>query len=425
MAQSTREAPVSVGANAADRARNLATGAGLIDDPYPKYAELRETGPVHEGTISGVFGLDGPEGRSWPDRAQFSCYDWETVDAVLRDNETFSSAWYEPTLTAVVGVSLIQMDGLQHRRYRSFVQPAFTRSEIEGWRKRWIQPAVDTIFDGFIERGEPVDLYTELCAKVPVYTIASSFGIAAEDVPHFHELAITSVGIAEDPAVRIQASNEIADYLRHIIADRRRSPTDDLISILCTTEMQYALDTDPHRLSDDEILAFARIMLPAGAGTTFRGLGCLLLGLLQTGQLEKLRANRSLLSAAIEESLRWEQPLTSVSRISTATIELGGVTIPGGSAVHTCVAAANRDPARWDDPDTFDIERPLKPHASFGSGPHLCIGMHLARMEMRTAVDAVLDRLPGVRLDPDADEPWITGLLFRTPTAVPVVFDAA
>ena len=423
MAESARKPRVSVGANAADRARNLATGAGLIDDPYPKYAELRESGPVHEGTILGAFGLEGPETHSWPDRAQFSCYDWETVDTVLRDNETYSSSWYEPTLTQVVGVSILQMDEPEHRRYRSLVQPAFTRSEIEGWRERWIQPAVDAIIDDFIARGEPVDLHSELCAKIPVYTIASSFGIAAEDVPHFHELAITAVGGTKDPSARIQASNEIADYLRRIIQKRRRSPTDDLISILCTVEMTDPANGTQHRFDDDEILAFARIMLPAGAGTTFRGLGCMLLGLLQTDQLEKLRADRSLLGPAIEESLRWEQPLTSISRLATADVELAGVKIPSGSAVHACVAAANRDPSRWDDPDTFDIERPLKPHASFGSGPPLCIGMHLARMEMRTVIDAVLDRLPGVQLDPDSNDPWITGLLFRMPTAVPVVFD--
>ena len=424
MAQSARKPRVTVGANAADRARNLATGAGLVDDPYPKYAELRETGPVHEGSISGVFDIEGPESQGWRDRRNFSLYDWKTVDAMLRDNETYSSSWYEASLGAVVGFSILQMDEPEHRRYRSLVQPAFTRLNIEDWRKRWIQPAVDAIVDGFVERGEPVDLYAELCAKVPVYTIASSFGVAAEDVPHFHELAVTSVGVIGDPAGRIRASNEIADYLRGIIADRRHSGTGDLISVLCTVEIDDPDSGESHHLSDDEILAFARIMLPAGAGTTYRGLGCLFLGLLETGQIDQLREDRSLIDAAIEESLRWEQPLTSISRLSTRDSELGGVKIPAGSVVHGCVAAANRDPARWDDPDTFDIRRPLQPHASFGSGPHLCIGMHLARTEMRCAINAVLDRMPGLRLDPDADKPWITGLLFRTPTAVPVVFDA-
>ena len=177
-------------------------------------------------------------------------------------------------------------------------------------------------------------------------------------------------------------------------------------------------------LDDEEILAFARVMLPAGAGTTYRGLGCLLLGLLQTGQLERLRRERWRLEDAIEEGLRWEQPLTSLGRIATRDTELAGVAIPAGSEVYACLAAANHDPARWPDPQRFDITREHKVHASFGLGPHLCIGMHLARLELRTALNAILDRLPDLRLDPEAPAPWITGLLFRMPTAVPVVFDA-
>ena len=96
---------------------------------------------------------------------------------------------------------------------------------------------------------------------------------------------------------------------------------------------------------------------------------------------------------------------------------------PEGSVVHACLAAANHDPSRWEDPHRFDIDREQKPHSSFGLGPHLCIGMHLARMEMRTAMNSILDQLPGLQFDPDAPKPWVTGLLFRMPTAVPVIFD--
>jgi cytochrome P450 len=163
------------------------------------------------------------------------------------------------------------------------------------------------------------------------------------------------------------------------------------------------------------------VMLPAGAGTTYRGLGCLLLGLLQTGQIERLRRERWRIEDAIEESLRWEQPLTSLSRIATRDTELAGVAIPEGSVVNVCIGAANRDPARWSDPHRLDITRERQVHASFGLGPHLCIGMHLARLELQAALETLLDRFPNARLDPDAPEPWITGLLFRVPTAVPVI----
>jgi len=414
---------IEVGANAAERARNRATGVGSIDDPYPRYDELRETGPVHEGSVLRAFGIDDG-GMGWPGRPQFSCYDWETIDAVLSDKDTFSSRWYQPTLEPTVGVSLIQLDGEEHRRHRELVQPALLRGRIESWSARWIQPTVDRILDECVEHGGRVDLYAKLCAHLPVYTIASSFGVAGDDVPHFHELAIRAVGgVSGDPADAMKASQEIAEYLRRVVADRRARPTDDLISVLCRAEMRDE-DGGRHVLDDDEILAFARGMLPAGAGTTYRGLGCMILGLLRTGQLETLERERHRLEDAIEESLRWEQPLTSISRIATRDTELAGVAIPEGSVVSVCLAAANHDPARWPDPHRFDITRERRVHASFGLGPHFCIGAHLARLEMRTALTTILDRFPNVRLDPDAPEPWITGLLFRMPTAVPVILDS-
>ena len=415
---------IEVGANPADRARNRATGAGTVKDIYPHYDALRESGPVHKGSISQVLGLtDMQDLYIWTDRAQYSCYDWDSVETVMRDPETYSSEWYEPSLGVTIGRSMIQMGGSEHRRYRALVQPSMTRREMERWRERWVQPAVDGILDAVIARGEPVDLFEELFARVPVFTIASSFGVAPEDVAHFHELVVTTTSMAVTPEERMQAADTIADSLRKTIERRRVETGDDLIGLLCNIEIEDPDDGSRHRLSDDEILAFARLMLPAGAGTTYRGLGLLLLALLQTDQIDRVRQDRSLLDAAIEETLRWEQPLTSAGRLVTRDTELGGVQLPEGSVMTACLGAANHDPSRWPDPHRFDLDRAVKPHASFGSGPHLCIGMHLARMEMRTAMNAMLDRLPGLRLDPDAATPFVTGLLFRMPTAVPVVFD--
>ncbi|MCH2171063.1 cytochrome P450 [Myxococcota bacterium] len=414
---------IEIGANAADIARNRTVGAGVVDDPYPTYDELRKSGPVHEGSISAVFGIEGPESVAWSDRRQFACYDWETVDQVLRDAETFSSEWYQQSLGMAIGRSMIQMDGLEHRRYRALVQPSFTRREMETWQKRWVEPMVHEILDDLVERNDPVDLYAELCAKVPVFTIASSFGAAPEDVPRFHELAVTFAGASGTPQDRLRASQEIADYLTRVIEQRRSQPSDDLIGLLCEIEIEDPDDGTHHRLTDGEILAFARLMLPAGAGTTYRGLGLLLFALLETDQVDRVREDRSLLDRAIEEMLRWEQPLTSAGRLVMRDTELAGVSIPEGSVMHASLAAANHDPTRWENPHRFDLDRPSQPHSSFGLGPHLCVGMHLARMEMKATMNAILDRLPGLRLDSQARKPWITGLTFRMPTAVPVVFD--
>ena len=174
----------------------------------------------------------------------------------------------------------IQMGGSEHRRNRALVQPAFTRREMEIWRERWVQPMVDRILDSLIERGGPVDLYAELCAKVPVFTIASAFGVAAEDVPRFHELAVTQTGVTGTIEDRMQAALEIADSLKDVIERRRVEPSDDLIGLLCKVEIEDPDDGSRHRLDDDEILGFARLMLTAGSGTTYRALGCLLCALL-------------------------------------------------------------------------------------------------------------------------------------------------
>lgn len=414
---------LEIGANPADIARNKMLGAGVVDDPYPQYDELRESGPVHEHALTEAFGLAGPEGSIWGDRKQFACYDWETVDQVLRDAELFSSEWYERSIGVVVGRSMIQMGGIEHRRYRGLVQPAFTRREMETWQQRWVAPMVEEIVDGLVRRGGAVDLYAELCSKVPVFTIASSFGAEPEDVPRFHELAVTFTGATGSPVDRLKAAEEIATYLKGVIEQRRREPRDDLIGLLCEVEVEDPDDGTRHRLDDEEILAFARLMLPAGAGTTYRALGLLLLALLENDAFERVRDDRSLLDPAIEETLRWEQPLSSVGRLATRDTELAGVEIPAGSVMQASLGAANHDPARWREPHRWDLDRPVQPHATFGSGPHLCVGMHLARMELRTAMNGIFDRLPGLRLDPDARAPWVTGLTFRMPTAVPVLFE--
>lgn len=181
-------------------------------------------------------------------------------------------------------------------------------------------------------------------------------------------------------------------------------------------------ELDGQRLTDDEIIAFLRLLLPAGAETTYRSSSNLMFGLLSNpDQLAALRDDRSLMPQAIEEGVRWDPPLTSIGRTCTKDTMVEGVLIPAGSPVQVCMAAANRDPSRWERPDEFDIFREPKQHMSFAFGPHMCLGMHLARMETTVAVSALLD-LPDLRLDPDAVDVHVSGLAFRAPAALPVVF---
>jgi len=148
-----------------------------------------------------------------------------------------------------------------------------------------------------------------------------------------------------------------------------------------------------------------------------------MLGLLtRPEQLDRLRDDRSLMPQAIEEGLRWEPPLTGIGRTATRDVEVEGVVIPSGSPINVCLGGANRDPSRWDRPDEYDLFREPKQHLAFAFGPHMCLGMHLARMETTVAINAVLDRLPDVRLERDLPTPSITGLTFRAPNTLPVVF---
>jgi cytochrome P450 len=215
----------------------------------------------------------------------------------------------------------------------------------------------------------------------------------------------------------IAASEALRGYFADILEQRRRKPADDLITDLSAAEI------DGERLSDDEIFAFLRLMLPAGIETTYRSFGNLLYALLNhPEQLAALERDRSLIPRAIEEGLRWEPPILFLIRQAVCATELDGIAIPAGADLNLCVGAANRDPSRYTDPDRFDILRDPHQHLTFGFGPHMCLGMHLARMETRVALAAVLDRLPGLRLDPDADPPFVQGAAMRSPPALNVRF---
>jgi len=180
---------------------------------------------------------------------------------------------------------------------------------------------------------------------------------------------------------------------------------------------------DGVRLTDDEIFAFLRLLLPAGAETTYRSSSNLLYGLLHDSrQLEALRADRTLMAQAIEEGLRWEPPLLTIMRTVSHDTTLAGVDLPAGAVLVVNLGSANHDESRWDDPETFDIFRPPKQHLAFAFGPHMCLGLHLARMETAVVLNAVLDRLPHLRVDPAAEPPYITGMTFRAPPALPVVW---
>jgi cytochrome P450 len=246
-------------------------------------------------------------------------------------------------------------------------------------------------------------------------------GITAEKRPLFHQLAVELISIAFDMKTAVAASRRLRELFAEILQARRLRPEGDLVSMLASAELD-----DGSRLDDESIFGFLRLLAPAGAETTYRSSSNLLFGLLSNpSQFEHVRKNRSLIPQAIEEGVRWECPLTGIMRMTTEDVDVCGVEIPGGSMIHVNVGSANRDATRWERADEFDIFRPQRQHMAFAFGAHACLGMHLARMETRVVLEALMDRLPNLRLDPAAADVHITGQMFRAPLSLPVVFDPA
>jgi cytochrome P450 len=389
---------------------NRAMGAHGDDTPYPRFVELRRQAAVHPGTPDLIQ-------TTHPDRSTFTAYTYEAVHEVLTDNETFSSAGYGEVMGVVMGRSILEMDEPEHHAYRSILQQAFGRAEMQRWEAELIAPIAHDMVDAFVDDGR-ADLVRQLLFPFPVRVIAALLGLPEDDLPTFHRLAVELISVAIDWDGAIAASTALRDYLAGIVAERRRHPAGDMISILAAAEH------DGQRLTDEEIYAFCRLLLPAGAETTYRSSSNLLCALLtRPERLDALRADRRLMPRAIEEGIRWEPPLLIITRTATRDTEVGGVAIPAGSTVVCNLGAANHDPDRWPEPEEFDLRRTRRPHVGFAHGPHMCLGLHLARVETQVVLDALIDRLPGLRLDPAAPPPYISGRVFRAPSRLDVIWD--
>lgn len=390
------------------------TVLGDVRDPYPMLAGLRSKASVHEGPLPIPGAAESPR-RGIP---QFTVYGHDEVVRVLRDHERFSSSIYHDVVGMVMGRTILEMDEPEHRLKRALVSPAFRNRLLARWEAELVGSVVDGLIDRFAGSGR-ADLVRDLLFDFPVQVIARILGLPVEDYARFQRWSIELLSVAANFERGVAASRSLAEYFAAVLDERRSSPSQDLISDLVTAEV------DGERLDDQEIFAFLRLLLPAGVETTYRASGNLLFGLLtHPDQLEAVRRDPSLIPQAFEEALRWEPPLTILLRVAAVDSEVGGVKIPAGSHIGVCVAAANRDEARYQNPDELDIFRDPRQHVSFGFGVHMCLGMHLARMETRVAISKLLERTDGIRLDPADLDPHIHGMAFRSPTALPVAFAA-
>jgi cytochrome P450 len=389
-----------------------AMGAATCRDPYPEFAALRARGGIVEMEAgASPTSLDNGQAEK-----RFAAVTHDAVAEVLRDGKTFSSGLYRETMGLVMGPNILVMDEPEHGRYRSLIQMAFGKRALERWERDLVRPVVNDLVDAFVDRGQ-ADLVRELMFPFPVRVIAGMLGLPPEDLPRFHAWAVDVISIAIDFQRGIEGAKQLGEYLTPIIEERRKNPGDDLISVLASGEL------DGQILDNEHVLGFLRLLLPAGAETTYRSASNLVFGLLtHPDQWKALDADRSLMLQTIEEGLRWEVPLTGIGRVCVEDTVVDGVAIPAGSPIQVLIGSANRDESRFDRPDEFDIHRPPRQHMSFAFGPHRCLGMHLARMETKVVLEALLDRLPNLRLDPAAEDVHIAGREFRAPRSLPVLF---
>lgn len=335
--------------------------------------------------------------------------------AAFRDGERFPPGpAYARTTEPAVGRSFISMDGDEHRIYRTLATPAFRPRAVAAYDDAALAALARELADGF-EPDAEVELVSRFAQRFPLILICRLLGIPRDAEERFQDWALGLLSFPYDPERARRASAEFTAYLLPIIEAHRRAPRADVISELLAAEV------DGRRLTDEEVLSHVRLLFPTGAETSAGGIGSLVYALLaQPGSWERVRADDTSRAAAVEELLRWENPVVIVPRVSAGVpIELEGVRIPPWTPVLFCIAAANRDPTVYADAERFDLGRRAKELLSFGTGPRQCPGMHLARKEMRVALGVLCERFPRMRLiDPDGARP--AGTVLRSPPSLRV-----
>lgn len=400
-------------------------------DPYPLLAELREATPVMKGDILARFGVPSQADYAGSGRPVMSVFRYADVLAILRDNKNWkSSIMADGFGHAVDNLLLTAMDDEEHKKYRSLLAPAFAMPVINRLRETMMRPVIREEYVEPLRARGRADLVRDFALPFPVRVVYALFGFPAdpEAVMRFAGWALRILGGPQvDPAraaktgpMAMEAAQLMFMHVLPIVQARRASgeERDDLIGFMLRTEV------DGQRFTDEEITSFVRMLLLAAAETTSRSFANMMIMLLQRpAVLERVRADRSLIPKTITETMRLDPVATNLARIAACDMTVAGVEVPAGTAVTVSIGAANRDPLAYERPDELWIDRPMKPVLSFGFGPHICMGMHIARSEMEVALDLLLD-LPNLRFDPAYPEPVIRGMQMRGADAVHVLWDS-
>lgn len=389
--------------------------ADLLRNPYPIFERRRsETSGVFRGSV-----MDWTKAPAeLRPKDLYAAVSFDAVNRVFRDGKAFNSHIYDSTIGLFIGPTILAMEGKKHWDHRNLVSAAFKSKSLLRWEPEIVRPMVNGLIDEFVAAGE-ADLVRDFTLEFPTRVISRLLGLPDEDLPWFRKRAVELISYHIKYQRAFEASAALKDYFLDQIEKRRSTPTEDIIGDLVSAEIEG------DKLDDEAIYSFLRLLLPAGLETTYRSSGNLLYLLLtHPDQFRAVQADRELIAPAIEEGLRFETPLTTVQRYAAEDTELEGVSVPKGAVIDVCIGSANRDEGRWERAEEFDIFRKRLPHISFAAGEHTCMGLHLARMETRVALECLLDRLTDVELV-TTDNPHIYGQPFRSPTALPVTFAAA
>jgi cytochrome P450 len=340
------------------------------------------------------------------------------VQAALADEERFpSAAAYLRHSGPVMGKTIQCMGGAEHRRNRGLVSVGFRPRVMRSFVESFLTPVAHKLVDAFAARGS-ADLVAEYTTRYAFTVIARLLDLPPTDERDLKRWGDGLIDFPWNPEGARAASREFTAYLKPIIDARRASPGEDLLSELATAELEG------ERLSDEEIFSFARLLFPAGADTTYRGLGSMLFAVLTHPEVHAaLRADPGLVPAVVHESLRWEAPTAILPRFAPAAVTFADCEIPAGSEVLFGITSGNRDASVFPDPDRFDPGRGTPQFLSFGHGAHFCLGSHLARREMEVSLTVLMERLEDLQLV-DPGSVGISGTVLRGPTRLPVRFRA-
>ncbi|WP_405666309.1 cytochrome P450 [Streptomyces sp. NBC_01166] len=384
---------------------DLRGAADFSANPYPYYAKMRADGPVHQvrtDDFESIWMIVGyEEARAALADQRFS-KDWRTT-------ERFSAS------SNPINANMLEMDAPHHTRLRKLVAREFTARRIEALRPR-VEQITGDLLDAMVPAGS-ADLIDAFAFPLPMTVICELLGVPDIDRDAFRLLS-NAIVTPVSPEKESEAVSAMGAYLEELVEDKRCAPGDDLMSALI-----QARDDEGDRLSSDELIGMAFLLLVAGHETTVNLIANGVRALLDhPDQLALLRARPELIDGAVEEMLRYDGPVeTATFRFTREPVAIGPVVVPQGEAVLVALSSGDRDPGRYPDPDTFDIRREAQGHLAFGHGIHFCLGAPLARMEGRIAIRALLERCPGLVRDPDGGEPdWLPGLLLRGVRRLPV-----